>query len=80
MYPAPLAAWDTYRWEPISTACNDTSLAISPYSVEDISQYMTPDGTLTWNVPDGEWVILRIGMLPTGVTNSPAAPEATGLK
>lgn len=80
MYPAPLAAWDTYRWEPISTACNDTSLAISPYSVEDISQYMTPDGTLTWNVPDGEWVILRIGMLPTGVTNSPAAPEATGLE
>lgn len=79
MYPAPLATWDTYRWDP-SPVPGDTSLVISPYCVEDISQYMTPDGTLTWNVPDGKWVILRLGMLPTGITNSPAAPEATGLE
>ncbi|MFR5871175.1 MAG: glycosyl hydrolase [Alistipes sp.] len=38
------------------------------------------DGMLTWDVPAGEWAILRTGMASTGVTNSPAAPEATGLE
>lgn len=32
------------------------------------------------DVPAGEWAILRTGMASTGVTNSPAAPEATGLE
>jgi hypothetical protein len=36
------------------------------------------DGTLNWEVPEGEWIILRTGMTPTGTTNSPASPEATG--
>lgn len=35
---------------------------------------------MTWDVPAGEWAILRTGMASTGVTNSPAAPEATGLE
>ena len=39
---------------------------------------MSADGTLTWDVPEGDWVILRTGMTPTGTINSPASPEATG--
>lgn len=41
---------------------------------------MAEDGTLTWDAPEGEWVILRMGMTPTGTTNSPASPEATGFE
>ncbi|HEX7411828.1 MAG TPA: glycosyl hydrolase [Bacteroidales bacterium] len=33
---------------------------------------MAADGTLTWDVPGGEWVIIRTGMTPTGVKNSTA--------
>src|SRR6201985_2382917 len=40
---------------------------------------MAADGTLTWNVPAGNWIIERTGMAPTNVTNSPAPPEGRGL-
>ena len=39
-----------------------------------------PTGTLHWNVPNGDWVVLRAGMMPTGTKNSPSPPEATGLE
>lgn len=77
MYPAPLPYWQEYQWA-AQPAVEDSALLISPASVVDISQYLASDGTLTWNVPEGEWVILRTGMTPTGTTNSPAPPEATG--
>ncbi len=35
-------------------------------------------GKLSWDVPEGNWTILRIGHTPTGQTNHPAPPEATG--
>ncbi|RYG62636.1 hypothetical protein EON80_22755, partial [bacterium] len=38
------------------------------------------DGKLTWDVPAGDWTILRIGHTTTGVTNHPASPEGTGLE
>ena len=59
-------------------AVTDTTLFIQPQNVMDISRYMDADGTLTWNVPKGEWTILRTGMAPTGVKNSPTMPEASG--
>lgn len=54
--------------------------AIPLDGVIDISKYMTPDGRLTWDVPDGEWTILRMGYRPTGARNAPAPPEGTGLE
>jgi alpha-L-rhamnosidase len=41
---------------------------------------MEPDGTLSWKVPPGDWVILRMGYSLTGEKNQPATPEATGLE
>src|SRR5260221_11149571 len=41
---------------------------------------MLADGRLSWNVPSGKWIIERIGMTPTNVTNSPAPPEGRGLE
>ncbi|MDR3236832.1 MAG: glycoside hydrolase family 2 [Prevotellaceae bacterium] len=76
MHPTPLPYWHDYQWrtQPEPAA----HLAIDPASVVDLTAYMQPDGTLTWDVPAGEWVILRTGMTPTGTTNAPASPEATG--
>ena len=36
--------------------------------------------TLHGNVPEGKWVVERVMMETTGVTNSPAMPDATGLE
>lgn len=79
MFQDPLPPFDFYTWK--RQAEPDTSkIMIDAGSVIDISGLMTPDGTLQWDVPDGEWIVLRAVLAPTGVKNSPAPPEATGLE
>ncbi len=41
---------------------------------------LTGPATLAWDVPEGEWTILRAALAPTGTQNTPAPPEATGLE
>jgi hypothetical protein len=48
--------------------------------VIDITSKMNSDGTLNWDVPNGNWCILRFGYSLTGRQNHPASPEATGLE
>lgn len=79
MYQSPLPYWHEYQW-PVQPELNDSSLAIDPATVIDLSGKMTAGGQLKWDVPAGAWVIMRSGMLPTGVKNGPASPEGTGLE
>ncbi|MCD8134557.1 MAG: glycoside hydrolase family 2 [Parabacteroides gordonii] len=79
MFQDPLPQWDYYMWRD-QPEVSDTSLNIDPKDVLDISAHMTADGTLTWNVPEGEWTISRTGMTSTTVTNNPAGPDGTGLE
>ncbi len=46
----------------------------------DLTGKMDKDGTLHWEVPAGNWTILRMGYSLTGATNHPAIPSATGLE
>ena len=78
MFQTPLPYWHEYQW-PVQPETGDPSMVIDPGEVLDISAFLQGD-RLVWNAPAGEWTILRTGMLPTGVTNSPADPEATGLE
>ena len=78
MYQTPLPYWHEYMWR-IQPATDDQSLVIRPGDILDISDCLEGD-RLTWNAPAGEWTVLRTGMLPTGVVNSPARPEAEGLE
>lgn len=74
---SPVLKWDTYMWPP-STEPKEADLAVEPMGVLDISEHLSDDGTLDWQVPAGKWVILRVGMTPTGTKNSPAAPHGRG--
>lgn len=78
MFQTPLPYWHEYQW-PAQPVVEDASLLIDPVKVIDISSCLQGD-RLTWNAPAGDWTVMRTGMLPTGVTNSPADPEATGLE
>ncbi len=79
MHPTPLPYWDAYMWpEQPGTGAGD--LITRAYEILDISSRLSADGVLTWEVPEGKWTILRMGMAPTLVTNGPASPEATGLE
>jgi len=73
-----LPPWDFYMWD-VQPGLQGVSVAAAQ-DVQDITKNMTPDGTLTWDVPEGEWIILRTGMTLTGVQNGPASPEGTGLE
>lgn len=77
MYHTPLPSWAEYQWSQQEEVA-DKSFLIDPEKVLDISQFMDDDGKLNWEVPEGNWVIIRTGMTPTGTKNSPASPEATG--
>ena len=78
MFPEPLPMWDDYLWRTQPEYTEASMLQAS--EVKDITTHMASDGTLVWDVPEGTWVISRTGMLPTGVVNSPAPKEGTGLE
>ncbi|WPV00870.1 glycosyl hydrolase [Mucilaginibacter sp. cycad4] len=79
MYQTPLPYWKEYQWQP-QPVVDDQQYMINPQKVIDISKYMQADGTLKWDVPTGNWIIMRTGMTPTQVTNAPAPPEGRGLE
>lgn len=79
MHSTPLPLWNAYLW-PTSAEPDSAQLAVPVGDVRDLSAQLAADGTLRWDVPPGEWVILRTGMTPTGVKNSPASPEGQGLE
>ena len=51
MHPTPLPYWKDYQW-PVQPAVEDAALMVDPAKVQDISQYLAADGTLTWDVPE----------------------------
>jgi hypothetical protein len=78
MYQAPLPYWHEYQWRE-QPVVDDAALVVDPAKVIDISKHLSGD-RLVWDAPEGDWVILRTGMLSTGVTNTPTSIEARGLE
>lgn len=79
MWQTPTPLWDAYLW-PEQAGPDRADLAIRRNGVQNLTSRMAADGTLRWIVPPGDWIVLRVGMSPTGVTNAPASPEGTGLE
>lgn len=77
MYDGNNPGWNDYMWRE-QPDIDEKAWAVNPKEVVDLSDKMSHDGTLTWDVPEGEWIILRTGMLLTGSENAPAMPDATG--
>ena len=78
MFQEPLPLWDYYLWE--TPAESDApALYVDPSALVDLTSQWK-DGKLVWEVPEGEWTVLTSYMESTGVPNSPAVPEGTGLE
>ena len=56
------------------------SAVISKENIIDLTSRMDTEGRLIWDVPEGEWTILRIGYTPTASENRPAAEGGRGLE
>ena len=63
-----------------ATIVQDAVSWVRADAIVDISDNMDPGGMLTWDVPDGEWTVVRFGHVNTGAKNKPAPPEATGFE
>jgi hypothetical protein len=53
--------------------------AIAREGVVDLTSRMSPAGGLIWDVPAGEWTILRIGYTPTGALSGWSTVDGLGL-
>ncbi len=65
---------------PVAEPSAPAESIIARASVLNLTALMGASGRLTWDVPPGDWTILRIGYTPTGKDNHPATPEGRGLE
>ncbi|WP_233244034.1 glycosyl hydrolase [Tamlana fucoidanivorans] len=54
------------------------SVIIKSKAIVNLTDKMTDEGQLTWEVPQGDWTVVRFGHINMRLTNKPAVPEATG--
>ncbi|ACT93511.1 glycosyl hydrolase [Dyadobacter fermentans] len=78
MFQTPLPLWADYLWRQ-QPQVTDPGTIVQAKAVRDLTSFYK-NGQLTWDVPAGEWKIVRLAMQTTSVTNSPATPEGTGLE
>ncbi|MDR1516948.1 MAG: glycoside hydrolase family 2 [Dysgonamonadaceae bacterium] len=80
MFQRPLPFWETYMWAKQDWYQPVVEGAIPQDKIIDLSAQVAADGSLKWDVPNGNWTVSFLEMKTTEVTNSPATPEATGLE
>lgn len=76
--PAVRPPWDAYVWpeQPVP----DAATVVDAEHVIDLTDKMDANGRLVWDAPDGQWVVMRLGMIPIGTQCAPASPESRGLE
>jgi len=79
MFQSPLPYWNEYQWK-AQAVVGSSAMLIDPGKVIDVSAGLSTDGSFSWKFPAGDWIVMRTGMTPTKVTNSPASAEGTGLE
>ena len=66
--------------ERMATPEANASEVIHGKDIVDLTSKMDNNGSLKWSVPEGKWMIVRMGYSLTGRQNHPASLEATGLE
>jgi hypothetical protein len=66
------------RYDVVPTPDAPSSAEIARGDVVDLTGKLDKDGTLHWDVPQGNWTILRMGYSLTGAMNRPATPAGSG--
>ena len=61
-------------------AQSSSSQIVRKEDIANLTRCLTPDGTLSWRVPPGNWTILRIGHACNGQKNHPASWNGVGLE
>jgi hypothetical protein len=73
------AAPSASLWRPMEGGPSTTSSSsIDSANIVDLTSKMDQNGVLNWDVPKGEWTIMRFGYSLTGAKNRPAVPSGLG--
>ena len=71
----------SYEYGQLPDAKSVSADAVVPRDrIVDLTSHLKSNGQLTWDVPAGEWTILRIGHTPTGKENAPSPVAGRGLE
>ncbi len=74
------AAYERRGVAPASEAKLPPEMVIGRGRIMNLSAQMDKEGRLTWDVPAGQWTVLRIGHTATGVMNAPSPESGRGLE
>lgn len=69
-----------YFCDIVTLAFPSSAQVLRPEEMLDLSDRLDAQGNLAWDVPEGEWTVLRIGYQPTGKQNHPAPEGGRGLE
>ncbi len=69
-----------FEYDSVPTPAVPAEAAVAAREVVDLAGKMKPDGTLDWEVPAGNWTVLRLGYSLTGAKNRPATPAGSGFE
>ena len=69
-----------YLPSPASYPAAKASEVIDPNSIIDLTDKLQADGRLQWDVPAGEWTIVRLAARSTGANTRPAPAAGLGLE
>jgi len=70
----------THLPSPVSYPELDKSKVIATKEIIDLTDRLQADGRLEWDVPAGEWTILRMGRRSTGANTRPAPAAGLGFE
>ncbi len=79
VHPTPSPTWESYIF-PDTVEPDDAATVVKQNDIINLSDRLKDNGVLTCQLPRGKWTVLYFGMKTTGVKNSPAPPEASGLE
>ncbi|MBP3726153.1 MAG: hypothetical protein J6I60_02930 [Bacteroidaceae bacterium] len=78
MFQTPLPYWKEYKWATEHNYAPDECVALQ--DIVDLGPYIN-NGVLRWQAPAGDWTIMQLYMVPTGIVCSPAfAEDGEGLE
>ena len=69
-----------YLPSPASYPAATAAQVIDPKAIIDLTDKLQADGRLTWDVPPGDWTIVRLSVRSTGANTRPAPAAGLGLE
>ncbi|MCU0455216.1 MAG: hypothetical protein MUE74_02850 [Bacteroidales bacterium] len=69
-----------FAYEPVESVSVPQPSAVDEARIINLTSMLKPDGSFEWDVPAGDWTIMRFGYSLTGSTNRPAVPSGSGFE